>query len=128
MLLAMLLAIIFTLLDILSVTSVLHLGGLNPFWKLSFVFKGLTDTIILDDFKTALDKISIHHQQKLRISSDQPAGIHLHGHASAGLGIQQWPKTPQSDIVKHTSFQVRHVDNVQSADTNAVVGTNTKWA
>jgi hypothetical protein len=31
--------------------------GINPFWKLSFVFKCLTDSVILDDFKTALDRL-----------------------------------------------------------------------
>lgn len=29
----------------------------NPFWKLSFVFKCLTDSVVLDDFKTALDRL-----------------------------------------------------------------------
>jgi hypothetical protein len=31
--------------------------GINPFWKLSFVFKCLTDCVVLDDFKTALDRL-----------------------------------------------------------------------
>ena len=43
---AMILSITFLLLDILSVTQVLHGSGLpdglNPFWKLAFVFKCLT--------------------------------------------------------------------------------------
>ncbi|KAK7734109.1 hypothetical protein SLS63_004394 [Diaporthe eres] len=57
---AMALGIVFCLLDILSVTSVLSDAlptGVNPFWKLALVFKCLTDTLILDDFKTALDKL-----------------------------------------------------------------------
>jgi hypothetical protein len=56
----MIFSIIFTIVDILSVTDAFQSilpDGLNPFWKLSFVFKLLTDTIILDDFKTALDKL-----------------------------------------------------------------------
>lgn len=57
---AMLLSIIFIILDVLSVTdafqSVLPVG-INPFWKLSFVFKCLTDSVVLDDFKTALDRL-----------------------------------------------------------------------
>lgn len=60
MLVAMLLSIIFIVLDVLSVTdafkSVLPVG-INPFWKLSFVFKCLTDSVVLDDFKTALDRL-----------------------------------------------------------------------
>ena len=60
MLVAMILSIIFTVLDILFVTDAVQSAlpvGINPFWKLAFVFKLLTDTVILDDFKTALDKL-----------------------------------------------------------------------
>lgn len=60
MLVAMTLSIIFIVLDVCSVTgafaSVLT-TGINPFWKLSFVFKCLTDCVVLDDFKTALDRL-----------------------------------------------------------------------
>lgn len=54
----MLLSLIFIIVDFLSVTPAVSIGFINPFWKLAFVFKCLTDTIILDDFKTALDKLS----------------------------------------------------------------------
>jgi hypothetical protein len=61
MLLAMLLSMIFILLDILCVTRVIRFSGLatgiNPFWKLAFVFKCLTDSVVLDDFKMALDRL-----------------------------------------------------------------------
>ena len=57
---AMILSIAFIILDVCSVTdafkSVLPIG-INPFWKLSFVFKCLTDSVVLDDFKTALDRL-----------------------------------------------------------------------
>jgi hypothetical protein len=56
----MCLSIVFIALDLFSVTPVLALGGINPFWKFASVFKCLTDTIILDDFKMALDKLSRH--------------------------------------------------------------------
>jgi hypothetical protein len=62
----MCLSIGFIIVDILSVTPVLKVGlpdGINPFWKFAFIFKCFTDTIILDDFKTALDKLK---QYKLR--------------------------------------------------------------
>ncbi|KAF4455960.1 hypothetical protein F53441_1827 [Fusarium austroafricanum] len=58
LLLSMSLSIIFLIIDILSVTTVIPIGYVNPFWKFSFIFKCFTDTIILDDFKTALDKLS----------------------------------------------------------------------
>ncbi|KAE8374650.1 hypothetical protein BDV26DRAFT_34905 [Aspergillus bertholletiae] len=38
--------------------------GVEPFWKLSFIFKCLCDTVILDDFKTALDRMRNHWLQK----------------------------------------------------------------
>jgi hypothetical protein len=60
MLAAMALSIIFCLLDIVSVTGALKQAlptGVNPFWKLALVFKCLTDTLVLDDFKTALDRL-----------------------------------------------------------------------
>ncbi|KAF2675263.1 hypothetical protein BT63DRAFT_32941 [Microthyrium microscopicum] len=63
LLFSMFLSICFIILDCLSVTSIISHAlpdGLNPFWKLAFVFKCLTDTIILDDFKTALDKLKAY--------------------------------------------------------------------
>ena len=57
---AMTLSMAFIVVDICAVTGALASAlpdGLNPFWKLAFVFKCLTDSIILDDFKTALDKL-----------------------------------------------------------------------
>ena len=60
MLVAMLLSICFLVTDICSVTGVFNDSlplGINPFWKMSFVFKCLTDSVILDDFKTALDRL-----------------------------------------------------------------------
>ncbi|OQV02007.1 hypothetical protein CLAIMM_07266 [Cladophialophora immunda] len=38
--------------------------GINPWWKLSLVFKCLTDTIMLDDFKTELKRLGIRRMRK----------------------------------------------------------------
>ncbi|CAI6333915.1 unnamed protein product [Periconia digitata] len=60
MLASMLVAIVFVICDVLSVTKAIKLAsdmGINPFWKLAFVFKCLTDSVILDDFKIALDRL-----------------------------------------------------------------------
>jgi hypothetical protein len=68
MLVAMLISIGFIILDICSVTSALKSAlpdGLNPFWKLAFVFKCLTDSVILDDFKTALDRLRAYKMSRL---------------------------------------------------------------
>lgn len=60
MLSAMIVSIIFIILDICSVTGAFNMKGtigINPYWKLAFVFKCLTDAVVLDDFKTALDRL-----------------------------------------------------------------------
>lgn len=57
---SMIISIVFIILDICSVTGAFSSSlpvGINPFWKLAFVFKCLTDSVILDDFKTALDRL-----------------------------------------------------------------------
>jgi hypothetical protein len=57
---AMFISIIFIILDVCSVTGAFSSTlpvGINPFWKLAFVFKCLTDMVVLDDFKTALDRL-----------------------------------------------------------------------
>lgn len=46
-----------------------HSDGLNPFWKLAFIFKCLTDSIVLDDFKTALDRLVLYKLRKDRMES-----------------------------------------------------------
>ncbi|KAK3673597.1 hypothetical protein LTR78_006502 [Recurvomyces mirabilis] len=76
---AMMLSICFILVDILAVTHVISGSGLpdgiNPFWKPAFVFKCLTDTIILDDFKTALDRLKQHRLARLgSLASDNIRG------------------------------------------------------
>ncbi|QDS75012.1 hypothetical protein FKW77_005725 [Venturia effusa] len=65
---AMILSVAFIIVDICSVTAVFSSTlpeGINPFWKLAFIFKCLTDTIILDDFKTALDKLKQYKLSRL---------------------------------------------------------------
>ncbi|EGD94899.1 hypothetical protein TESG_02401 [Trichophyton tonsurans CBS 112818] len=60
MLVSMCISIVFIVVDVLSVLGVFRGAlptGLNPFWKISFVCKCFCDAVILDDFKTALDKL-----------------------------------------------------------------------
>ena len=56
---AICLAISFTIVDIVaSITDKLStVDGINPYWKLSLVFKSLTDAIMLDDFQTELNRL-----------------------------------------------------------------------
>ncbi|KAH7125863.1 hypothetical protein EDB81DRAFT_872134 [Dactylonectria macrodidyma] len=64
LLFSMCLSIIFIILEVLAVTPVFSIGGINPYWKFASVFKCFTDTVILDDFKSALDKLS-HHRMNM---------------------------------------------------------------
>ncbi|OJZ80231.1 hypothetical protein ASPFODRAFT_212810 [Aspergillus luchuensis CBS 106.47] len=64
MLLFMVISIVFAIVDMCAIRVENRLGyppGMEPFWKLAFVFKCLSDTFILDDFRSALDRLRHHH-------------------------------------------------------------------
>lgn len=118
MLLSMCLSILFIILDVLAVTSVLDIGGLNPFWKIAFVFKCFTDTIILDDFKTALDKLSLYRRNKIRpsFSFSDPDGSALDSHSRK-------PSAPPGGNVDFQLFSAASQDvstDMQSIDANKI--------
>ncbi|KAL4953305.1 hypothetical protein BDW69DRAFT_200261 [Aspergillus filifer] len=75
---AMCLSFAFVIVDACSVLGVFKSAnlpkGLQPFWKLSFVFKCLCNTVILDDFKTALDRMRGYWFQKQ--GSGQSRGLY----------------------------------------------------
>ncbi|KAJ5984080.1 hypothetical protein N7481_006179 [Penicillium waksmanii] len=68
MLASMILSIAFIVVDTCSVLNAFKGSdlptGVEPFWKLSFIFKCLCDTVILDDFKTALDRLRTYWLRK----------------------------------------------------------------
>lgn len=69
----MFLSICFVITDICAVTGVfddLLPDGLNPFWKLAMVFKCLCDSIVLDDFKTALDRLKRYKLWRDRLGGE----------------------------------------------------------
>ena len=84
---AMILSIAFIVLDVCSVTdafkSILPIG-INPFWKLSFVFKCLTDSVVLDDFKTALDRLRAFRISRMGSFSVDNSGRHARGGGEPG--------------------------------------------
>lgn len=78
------LSITFTILDIIASIHEFTgtTDGINPWWKLSLVFKCLTDTIMLDDFKTELKRLGIKRIAKeeakrnsVALVADYPAGL-----------------------------------------------------
>lgn len=68
---AILLSLVFTVFDVVaSITPFLgETLGINPWWKLSLVFKLLTDVILLNDFQTELNRLRlkrVKEDEKLR--------------------------------------------------------------
>lgn len=108
---AMILSIAFIILDVCSVTdafkSILPIG-INPFWKLSFVFKCLTDSVVLDDFKTALDRLRAFRISRMGSFSVDNSGRHPRGdgepesareEARAPHGVAAMP-SPDGDYIQ----------------------------
>ncbi|KKY22321.1 hypothetical protein UCDDS831_g03486 [Diplodia seriata] len=118
---SMLLSIIFIVIDILAVTRVFNAhalpDGINPFWKLAFVFKCLTDTIVLDDFKTALDRLSKARKRQL---SSGPTALEdgnldgangwTHGWKGVGGG------STKEDKARRMSPATKRVEDINFAD------------
>lgn len=73
---------------LLTLVSFPDCHRINPFWKLSLVFKCLSDNIILDNFRSVLNQLS-------------------------GLGIQGTAATPQhlSEILLTKSDQVSRIES-----------------
>lgn len=106
MLTAMFLSIVFVLMDILSVTAVLDEAlpvGVNPFWKLGLVFKCLTDTVVLDDFKTALDRLWTFRRTSLPGSGD-PLAPGAGAHTARQPGDTNRNRTKTSTGREHSGY------------------------
>lgn len=96
---ALFLSVCFILLDILSVTSVLSSvlpTGINPFWKLSFVFKCLTDSVVLDDFKTALDRLRAFKISRLGSFAIDPTDMRNKEHQDDVRSANNWKDPPSN--------------------------------
>lgn len=117
MLAAMFLSVCFIILDVLSVTSVLKNAlpvGINPFWKLSFVFKCLTDSVVLDDFKTALDRLRAFKISRLgsfAIDNDDRRSKQHKEHVD---DVNHWPEPPKD--VEFAPTAVRELPPMPSPD------------
>jgi hypothetical protein len=90
-------AIVFTCLDIASSIHefIGSTDGINPWWKLSLVCKCLTDTIMLDDFKTELRRLGVKRLKRdegerrsvaLVLDEARPGGILGLGDKEDGSG------------------------------------------
>lgn len=112
---AMFLSIVFVILDILSVTATLDDTlpvGVNPFWKLALVFKCLTDTVILDDFKTALDRLWSFRRTSLAAN----AGPLASGQGRPGPYVRQ-PSIVSNEPGNQKTLSREQTDHVSFAST-----------
>lgn len=136
MLLSMVISIVFIVLDILSVTNALNLGttGINPFWKLAFVFKCLTDAVVLDDFKMALDRLRAFRISRLGSFSGDMSDSRSRNDGNNNL-VATWEemereanalqavRSPDGDYIHASNFPFKpkkarkaHKDSVVSPD------------
>jgi hypothetical protein len=142
---AMLLSIIFIVLDILSVTNVLSNAlpvGINPFWKLSFVFKCLTDSVVLDDFKTALDRLRAFKLSRMGSFTGDHEDSRMKAHRERvtaannwadpppqgnGIPISDLPRMPDADhddYIKPTWEHARQMEESNGPDQYANIARN----
>ncbi|KAJ5776528.1 uncharacterized protein N7511_001539 [Penicillium nucicola] len=116
MLLAMCLSIAFMIVDTCSVTnafSSLLPVGVEPFWKLSFVFKCLCDTVILDDFKTALDHMRAHWMKKTANTEllSTPTSVTSPRVRRIPTDVEAMP-TPTDNAIKVTFTRTVHMEDI----------------
>lgn len=81
--------------------------GINPFWKLSFVFKCLTDSVVLDDFKTALDRLrafKINHFGSFAVENGENGPVTPPMDSSTGLHTRRPMPPPDADELSHPRF------------------------
>nr|POE56527.1 dna damage tolerance protein rhc31 [Quercus suber] len=123
---AMLLSIGFIIVDILAVTHVIHATGLpdgvNPFWKLAFIFKCLTDTIVLDDFKTALDRLKTYrlHQMGSILSDgvrgDFNADVEQLRQKKENVATPPMPAMISDSGIRTWDWSAHHVEDRNTSD------------
>uniref|UniRef100_A0A8H7KEP4 Uncharacterized protein n=1 Tax=Bionectria ochroleuca TaxID=29856 RepID=A0A8H7KEP4_BIOOC len=106
---SMIVSIIFIIVDVIAVTPVFPIGAINPFWKFAFIFKCLTDTIILDDFKTSLDQLRRRKMTRilpLNALPEQPLWTFRNLETE---GPSTWSKAPKEEprdlLVEHSEAQ-----------------------
>lgn len=131
---SMVLSIIFIIVDILSVTEALQSSlpiGINPFWKLSFVFKCLTDSVVLDDFKTALDRLRAFKMSRMGsiplddgdlsvISAGDRQGRRWHARYNSHTVDPMHGLDGDSGAAHHSKPGIRHLESAHIMHTRSV--------
>ncbi|CAG7973233.1 unnamed protein product [Penicillium salamii] len=127
MLAAMILSIAFIIVDTCSVLNAFQSvlpTGIEPFWKLSSVFKCLCDTVVLDDFKTALDHMRRHWMERKNrdifvspsiTPNPSPRAYRARGDIESA-GSPGWPDLPSVYSPTKQSGRLRYRDNTESLE------------
>ncbi|KAF4990103.1 hypothetical protein FDECE_14486 [Fusarium decemcellulare] len=123
LLLSMSLSIVFITVDLLSVTPVIPIGYINPFWKFAFIFKCFTDTIVLDDFKTALDKLSRYKmEQNYPLPFSRPTSqIQRQGPRSTMTDLRTQSWSPSSRVVSVEHMEIAGVSTISVPLPTAII-------
>lgn len=88
---AVFLAIGFTAVDIAATivqSALSHVDGINPYWKLSLVFKCLTDAIMLDDFATELKRLGMRRMQRDQLSPKRQSSSTIENQSGLGHALK----------------------------------------
>ncbi|KAE9988422.1 hypothetical protein EG328_011182 [Venturia inaequalis] len=112
LLVAIFLAISFTIMDILSslIKGMSTTDGINPHWKLALVFKCLTDNIMLDDFKSVLQRLGAVKLDGT--NAMQTNSLNMTPNEKAALGGDE---EDDDDEMNHHDHRL-HIENVDSKD------------
>ncbi|TLD36496.1 hypothetical protein E2P81_ATG02278 [Venturia nashicola] len=108
LLIAIFLAISFTIMDILSsvVKGLSTTDGINPYWKLALAFKCLTDNIMLDDFKSVLQRLGAVKLDGT--DAMQTNSLNMTPNEKAALGADE------DETISHEHRL--HIENIDSND------------
>ena len=129
----MILSIGFMLGDVIVTAESLTIAkGINPYWRLSLVFKCASDTIFLDDFKSVLDRIVQKCFERFSNAGLGPVGVsrphphqyHHHNRPASGpqspisprSGGRFWNPKCESGTVEIELQQVRNSGEADSVD------------
>ncbi|EXJ86437.1 hypothetical protein A1O3_03388 [Capronia epimyces CBS 606.96] len=116
---AICLSLIFTVLDIVaSIHSFIgSTDGINPWWKLSLMFKCLTDTIMLDDFKTELKRLGMKRLRRDEMRRQSVALVADSLESKRGDGHMEF-----SDPLSYNPTEYRTTQNLEVTPTGSPVG------
>ena len=111
MMFCMVLSIAFLLADVIvTAANISTDAGINPYWRLTLVFKCASDTIFLDDFKSVLESIVAKRFRKFRIGDAPPGRRNAMGGSDSygNRPISPTTREPKQGSGNFTTVSVGH--------------------